>query len=183
MVQLAARARRTSEERPVEYPIYFEQATIFCLCVIIPSTLRATRAPWPSRAGPPSSLRVELKSDTSTFERERHRACLSAKTSNDEPSYVPLQARILGASLCRVDEALFEACPRKPRAGFQGHYGGSQLVLTLYRMHFFCFQMCNRLPEMMENWDAGIFPVYYSLNVTLIWDLGWSYWQFISSYF
>ena len=42
MVQLAARARRTSEERPVEYPIYSEQATIFCLCVIIPSTLGAT---------------------------------------------------------------------------------------------------------------------------------------------
>ena len=49
-------------------------------------------------------------------------------------------------------------------AGFQGPYGGSQLVLTLYRMHFFCFQMCNRLPEMMKNGDAGIFPVYYSLN-------------------
>ena len=49
--------------------------------------------------------------------------------------------------------------------GFQGHYGGSQLVLTLYRMHFFCFQMCsNRLPEMMKNGDAGIFPVYYSLK-------------------
>ena len=48
--------------------------------------------------------------------------------------------------------------------GFQGHYGGSQLVLTLYRMHFFCFQMCNRLPEMMENGDAGIFHVYYSLK-------------------
>ena len=49
-------------------------------------------------------------------------------------------------------------------AGFQGPYGGSQLVLTLYRMYFFCFQMCNRLPEMMKNGDAGIFPVYYSLK-------------------
>ena len=48
--------------------------------------------------------------------------------------------------------------------GFQGHYGGSQLVLTLYRMRIFCFQMCNRLPKMMKNGDAGIFPVYYSLN-------------------
>ena len=95
MVQLAARAHRTSEERPVEYPIYFEPATIFCLCVIISSTLRATLALWPSRAGPPSSLRVQLKSDTSTFEHERHRACLSVKTSNDEPSHVPLHARTL----------------------------------------------------------------------------------------
>ena len=49
-------------------------------------------------------------------------------------------------------------------AGLQGPYGGSQLVLTLYRMYFFCFQMCNRLPEMMKNGDAGIFPVYYSLK-------------------
>ena len=56
---------------------------------------------------------------------------------------------------------------RASRAGgFQGPYGSSQLVLTLYRMHFFCFQMCNRLPEMMKNVDAGIFPVYYSLNLS-----------------
>ena len=95
MVQLAARAHRTSEERRVEHPIFFEQATIFCPCIMIPSTLRATRALWPSRAGPPSSLRVQLKSDTSTFEYERHRACLSVKTSNDEPSHVPLHARTL----------------------------------------------------------------------------------------
>ena len=95
MVQLAARARRTCKERPVEYPIYFEQATIFCLCLVISSTLRVTRAPWASRAGPPSNLGVELKADTSTFEYERHRACLSVKTSNDESSHVPLYARTL----------------------------------------------------------------------------------------
>ena len=27
--------------------------------------------------------------------------------------------------------------------------------------------MCNRLPEIMKNGDAGIFPVYYSLNVLI----------------
>ena len=48
--------------------------------------------------------------------------------------------------------------------GFQGPHGGSQLVLTLYRIYFFVFQMCNRLPELMKNGDTGIFPVYYSLN-------------------
>ena len=95
MVQLAARARHTCKELPVEYPIYFEQATIFCLCLVISSTLRVTRAPWASRAGPPSNLGVELKADTSTFEYERHRACLSVKTSNDESSHVPLYARTL----------------------------------------------------------------------------------------
>ena len=51
--------------------------------------------------------------------------------------------------------------------GFQGTYGGSQLVLTLYRIYFFCFQMCIRLPEIMKNGEAGIFPVYCSLNVQI----------------
>ena len=49
---------------------------------------------------------------------------------------------------------------------FQGPYGGSQLVLTLYRIYIFCFQMYNCLPEMMKNGDAGIFPVYCSLKLT-----------------
>ena len=54
---------------------------------------------------------------------------------------------------------------RASRAGgFQGPYGGSQLVLTLYRIYIFCFQMCNRLPEIVKNGDAGIFLVYYSLK-------------------
>ena len=47
----------------------------------------------PSR--PPSNLGVELMADTSTFEYERHRVCLSVKTSNDKPSHVPLHARTL----------------------------------------------------------------------------------------
>ena len=38
------------------------------------------------------------------------------------------------------------------------------MVLTLYRIFCFCFQMCNRLPEIYKNGDAGIFPVYYSLK-------------------
>ena len=58
----------------------------------------------------------------------------------------------------------FKSVRASRAAGFQGLYGGSQLVLTLYRMYIFCFQMCNRLAEMMENGDAGIFPVYYSLK-------------------
>ena len=42
-----------------------------------------------------SNFGDELKADTSTFEYERHRVCLSVKTSNDKPSYVPLHARTL----------------------------------------------------------------------------------------
>ena len=157
MVQLAARARRTCEERPVEYPIYFEQATTFCLCFIISSTLQATRVPWASRAGVASNLGVELKADTSTFEYERHKSCLNVKTSNDEPSHVPLHACTLrGVALMKLS---FKPVRASRAAGFQGPYGGSQLVLTLYRMYFFCFQMCNRLPEMMKNENAGIFSV------------------------
>ena len=41
------------------------------------------------------NLGAELKADTSTFEYDRHRVCLSVKTSNDEPSHVPLHARTL----------------------------------------------------------------------------------------
>ena len=61
---------------------------------------RAARAPCRSRAEPPSNLGVELKADASTLEYERHRACLSVKTSTDEPSDVPLHARTsMGAAL------------------------------------------------------------------------------------
>ena len=58
----------------------------------------------------------------------------------------------------------FEPVRANRAQGFQGPYGGSQLVLTLYRIFLFCFQMCNRLPELMKNVDAGMFPVCYSLN-------------------
>ena len=81
--------------RPKLHPFYIAKATMFCLCLIISSTLRATRAPSGSRAGPPSNLGVELKADSSTFEYERHRVCLSVKTSNGEPCHVPLHARTL----------------------------------------------------------------------------------------
>ena len=39
------------------------------------------------------------------------------------------------------------------------------MVLTLYHIYFFCFQMCNHLLEVMKNGDAGIFPLYYSFKV------------------
>ena len=48
-----------------------------------------------SRARPPSNLGDDLKADTSTFEYDRTRVCLSVKTSNDEPSHAPLHARTL----------------------------------------------------------------------------------------
>ena len=100
MDQLAASARRTCEEWPLEHLLYFAQAPIFCPRFIICPILRATRAPWASRAGPPSNLGVELKADTSTFEYERHRAFLRVKASTDERSHVPLHARTLrGAAL------------------------------------------------------------------------------------
>ena len=56
---------------------------------------------------------------------------------------------------------------------FQGPYGGSQLVLTLHRIYIFCFQMCNYLLGNMKNGDAGIFPVYYSLNTGAGVMYGW----------
>ena len=34
--------------------------------------------------------------------------------------------------------------------------------------------MCNRLPEINKNGDAGIFPVYYSLKLTIVTHLSFS---------
>ena len=67
-----------------------------------------------------------------------------------------------GAPLCRVDEPLFQACPRKPRAGVSGALWRLSIGTDVNRIYIFCFQMCNRLPELMNNGDAGVFPVYYS---------------------
>ena len=59
----------------------------------------------------------------------------------------------------------FKPCPRKTRAGVSGALWrlptGTDVVPHIY----FCFQMCNRLHELMKNGYAGIFPVYYNLNV------------------
>ena len=70
----------------------------------------------------------------------------------------------LGASLCRVDKALFQACPRKPWGGVSGALWRLSIGTDVVPHIIFCFQMCNRLPEVMKNGDAGIFPVYYSLK-------------------
>ena len=136
MDQLAASARRTCEEWPLEHPLYFAQAPIFCPRFIVCPTLRPTRAPWASWAGPPSNLGVELKADASTFKYERHRACLSVNTSTDEASYVPPTRTHLGG---RRSVELMKLSLKPVRAsraeGFQGPYGGSQSALTLYRIY------------------------------------------------
>ena len=94
-MSLEPRFRHTCDDAHKDNSLYIAKDPIFCLSLIKALTLRATRAPWGSRAGPPSNLGVDLKADASTFEYERHRVCLSVKTSNDEPSYVPLHARTL----------------------------------------------------------------------------------------
>ena len=94
-MSLEPRFRYTCDDALEDNSLYIAMALMFCLCYVENLTLRATRAPWGSRAGSSSNLGVELKADTSTFEYERHRVCLSIKTSNDEPSHVPLHARTL----------------------------------------------------------------------------------------
>ena len=149
-------------------PFYIAKATIFCLCLITSSTLRTTRAPSGSRAGPPSDLGVELKADTSTFEYERHRVCLSVKTSNDEPSHVPLHARTLrGVALSSWWSFLSSLSAQAARRGFKGLMEALSWYWRCTAYIYFCFQMCNRLPEIMKNGDAGIFPVYYTLKSVL----------------
>ena len=94
-MSLEPRLKHTCDDALEDNLFYIAKATIFCLNLVISSSLRATPAPLGSRAGLSSNLGDELKADTSTFEYERHRVCLSVKTSNDEPSHVPLHARTL----------------------------------------------------------------------------------------
>ena len=67
-----------------------------------------------------------------------------------------------------VDGAPFEVGPRKPRARISGALWRLPIGTDVVSRIYFLFQMCNRLPELMENSDAGIFPVYYSLKHWII---------------
>ena len=60
-------------------PLYIAQPPMFCLHLISHLTLRATRAPYRSRAGPPSNCGVAVSADVTHDEYERHRACSSVK--------------------------------------------------------------------------------------------------------
>ena len=146
---------------------YIAKAPIFCLCLVRLLTLRATRAPCRSRAEPPSNLGVELKADASTLKYERHRACLSVKLQTTSP-LMYLYTHLEGRRSVELMNLSSKPVRASRAQGFQGPYGGSQLVLTLYRIYIFCFQMCNRLPELRKHGDTGIFPVYYSLNLRTV---------------
>ena len=76
----------------------------------------------------------------------------------------PVRTHLEGRRSVELMKLSFKPVRVSRAEGFQGPYGGSQLALTLYRIYFFCFQMCNGLPKIMKNGDAEIFPVYYSLN-------------------
>ena len=94
-MSLEPRFRHTCDDAPKVTPLLYRKGyNILSLPYDFfnpPSHMSTVR----SRAGPPSNLGVELKTDTSPFEYERHRLCLSVKTSNDEPSHVRLHARTL----------------------------------------------------------------------------------------
>ena len=79
-----------------------------------------------------------------------------------------LYTHLEGRRSVKLKNLSFKPVRASRAQGFQGRYGGFQLVLTLYRIYIFCFQMCNSLPELMKNGDAGIFPVYYSLNLRTV---------------
>ena len=99
-ISLKPRACHICEELPGQNPLYFAQAPIFCLHSILFLILRATRAPYRSRAGPPSDCGIAVGADVTHDEYERHRACPSVKRSTKQPCHVPLHARTLrGAAL------------------------------------------------------------------------------------
>ena len=128
------------------HPFNIAKATIFCLCLIISSTLRATRAPSGSRAGPPSNLGVELTADTSTFEYERHGVCLSVKASNDEPSHVPLHARTLrGVALSSWWSSFWSLSAQAARGSFRGLMEALNWYWRCTACNFFVFTFAEKL--------------------------------------
>ena len=97
-ISLQPRAHQSCGEPPGLNHLFVAQAPILCLHLVFSLNPQATRAPCRSRTGPPSNLGVAVSVDASTFEYERHRACLSLKTSIDEPSHVPLHSRTMGGA-------------------------------------------------------------------------------------
>ena len=88
--------RRTAGPKP---PLC-RTGPIFCLHFMLLLTLRATRAPYRSRAGPPSNCGVSVRAVVIHDEYERHRTGPSVNPSTDQPSHVPLHASTLrGADL------------------------------------------------------------------------------------
>ena len=79
-------------------------------------------------------------------------SCTSTRTHLEERRSVELR------------DLPFKPCPRKPRAGVSGALWRLPIATDVVPLIFFCFQMYNRLHELMQDGDAGIFLVYYSLN-------------------
>ena len=79
-------------------------------------------------------------------------------------SCTSIRKHLEGRRSVELRDLPFQPCPREPRAGVLVAYEGSQLVLILYRIYIFCFQICNRLVELMKSGDVVIFPLYYSLK-------------------
>ena len=87
---------RRRSGRKVPFISHRLQHSAPALCDFSPSEPHEHRAGLVHVSGrTPLNLGVELKADASTFEYERHTACLSVKTSTNEPSHVPLRARTL----------------------------------------------------------------------------------------
>ena len=154
-------------------PFYVAQAPIFCLCLVLLLTLRATRAPCRSWARRPSTLGVEVSADASTFEYKRHRVCPSVKTSTDQPFHVPLSTHthFEARRSLELRNLPFQPCPREPRAGVSVASWrlsiGSDIVPHIYiyiYIYIYCFQICNRLVELMKNGDAGTFLFITALS-------------------
>ena len=95
--QLGATCTPHLRRVPEGNPLCIAQAPILCLHFRLALPVQSTPAPYRS---PPSICGVAVSADVTHDEYERHRACLSVKTSTNQPFHVPLHARTLrGAAL------------------------------------------------------------------------------------
>ena len=116
----------------------------------------------------PSNLGVELKADASTCEYERHRACLSVKTSTDEPSHVPLHARTLrGAALSSWWTSLSSLSAQAACRGFRGLMEALSWYWRCTALFFFVFK-CGTV--YLNWWKTGM-RGYFLFTTALRQDL------------
>ena len=120
-ISLEPRARHTCDHVKEANSLLYRTGSHILPYRVLLLILRATRAPCRSRTRPPSNLGIAVSADNSTFEYERHSACLSVKPSTDELSHVPLHARSLRCAAFRVDEPPFQALSAQATCrGFRG---------------------------------------------------------------
>ena len=108
---------------------------------------------------------IDLKADTSTFEYDRHRACLSVQTPTDEPSHVPLHARTLrGTALSSWWTSVSSLSAQAACRSFRGLMKAPNWYWRCTAYIFFVFKCVT----VYLNWWKTVMRGYFLFTTVLI---------------